>query len=47
MNGEIDLWVKGGMRELFPLGTNAVILLKEIISNRKSEFVFLNPQTGE
>ena len=44
--GEVDLLIKGGRHELYPLGTAAVNVLKRSIGNRKNGYVFLNPVTG-
>lgn len=43
--GEINLVIKGGRRETFPLGRLAVIVLKQTIGNRSKGFVFMNPET--
>ncbi len=43
--GEVDLVIKGSRKELFPLCLPAVQLLKRIIANRKTGYVFLNPKT--
>ena len=44
--GEAELVIKGGRRELFPLGSAAVDVLKRVIGDRKKGYVFLNPETG-
>ena len=44
--GEAELIVKGGRRELFPLGVQSVSLLKRIIGKRCEGYVFINPRTG-
>ena len=43
--GEVELIVKGGRKEIFPIGKSATELLKRAIGNRKEGFVFLNPKT--
>lgn len=43
--GEVELVVKGGRREKFPLGPLAVEVLKRIIRQRTEGYVFLNPST--
>ena len=43
--GEVDLIVKGGRKELFPLGTLAIDVLKRAIKDRKDGYVFLNHRT--
>ena len=42
---ELELELKGGRKELFPLGELAVKVLKRAIRNRKEEYVFFNPKT--
>ena len=37
--------VKGGRKEVFPIGKSATELLKRVIGKRKKGFVFLNPKT--
>ena len=44
--GEVDLLIKGGRVETFPLGNTAVEVLKCAIRNRKDGYVFINPKTG-
>jgi len=44
--GEVELVVKGGRRELFPLGSAAVEVVKQAIGNRTEGYVFINPVTG-
>ncbi|MFC1552370.1 tyrosine-type recombinase/integrase [Candidatus Latescibacterota bacterium] len=44
--GEVSLNVKGGKTEKFPLGSNAVEVLKRVIGKRKSGYVFVNQRTG-
>ena len=44
--GEIELVVKGGRREIFPISPAAVEVIKRNICNRKKGFVFINPETG-
>ncbi len=46
LTAEVILTIKGGKQKRFPLGKQAVKVLKRAIRNRKSGFVFLNPQTG-
>lgn len=43
--GEVELIVKGGRREKFPLGAQAVKVLKKAIGNRTFGYVFINPDT--
>ena len=44
--GEAELVVKGGRRELFPVGPAALDVLRRAIGDRKEGYVFTNPQTG-
>jgi len=44
--GEVRLRVKGGRWQTFPVGPNAVNVLKRAICDRTEGFVFLNPRTG-
>ncbi len=44
-SAEAELIVKGGRREIFPLSSNAVEVLKRAIGKRRSGFVFINPRT--
>ncbi len=44
--GEVDLVVKGGKRELFPLGPEAIDILRRAIGGRKDGYVFINPGTN-
>ena len=44
--GEVDLFVKGGRNETFPLGCQAVGLLRRVINNRKEGYVFISPKSG-
>ncbi len=44
--GQVQLKVKGGRWETFPLGSQAVKVLKQAIGNRCEGFVFINPDTG-
>jgi integrase len=44
--GEVELVIKGGRQELFPLGPAALDVVKRAIGMRKSGFVFVNPETG-
>ncbi len=44
--GEVELVVKGGRRETFPLGLLAVEVLKQAVGGRKEGYVFLNPRTN-
>jgi len=43
--GEVELVVKGGKKELFPLGPTAIEVAKRAIDKRKEEYVFINPVT--
>ena len=43
--GEVELVVKGGKKELFPLGPTAIEVAKRAIGKRKEEYVFINPVT--
>ncbi len=43
---EVEMKVKGGKTEIFPLGRHAVSLLKRMIGNRSKGYVFVNPETG-
>jgi integrase len=43
--GEVELVVKGGGRELFPLGSAATEVVRRAIGSRSEGHVFLNPQT--
>lgn len=43
---EVDMVIKGGHLEKFPLGHLAVDVLKKVIAGRKSGYVFLSPKTG-
>ncbi|MFC1552672.1 tyrosine-type recombinase/integrase, partial [Candidatus Latescibacterota bacterium] len=43
---EVEMVVKGGRTETFPLGDTAVDLLKKVINGRARDYVFVNPQTG-
>ncbi len=45
-SGEVELKVKGGKTEVFPIGLQAVSLLKRVIGGRKEGFVFINSRTG-
>lgn len=45
--GEVELLVKGGRRELFPLGPAATEVVTRLVGNRREGYVFLNPQTGD
>lgn len=45
--GEVELIVKGGQTEKFPLCTPAVEVLKRVIGERKKGYVFINPKTGD
>ena len=47
LTGEVDLVIKGGRHELFPLGPAAVDVLQRAIGNRKTGPVFLNSETGD
>ncbi|MFC1552989.1 tyrosine-type recombinase/integrase, partial [Candidatus Latescibacterota bacterium] len=44
--GEVELVVKGGKRELFPLSPQAVKVAKRAMGNRRDGYVFINPVTG-
>jgi len=44
--GEIELIVKSGRREKFPIGPDAARILRKEIGNREYGYVFLNPLTG-
>ena len=44
--GEVVLIVKGGRRELFPLGPGALDVIRRAIGDREEGYVFINPQTG-
>ena len=44
--GEVELVLKGGRRELFPLISQAVDVLKRAIGQRTTGYVFINPRTG-
>ena len=44
--GEVELVVKGGRREVFPLAPVAVEVLKRVIAGRRNGYVFVNPETG-
>lgn len=44
--GEVDLIVKGGNRELFPLGPAAIEVLKRAIGDRVEGYIFINPETN-
>lgn len=44
--GEVELTVKGGRREVFPLAPSAVAVLKRVIGRRRDGYVFVNPKTG-
>ena len=43
--GEVELVVKGGKKELFPLGPTAIEVAKRAIGKRKEEYVFINTVT--
>lgn len=43
--GEVELVTKGSKREIFPLSSNAVLVLKRVIGKRNSGYVFLNTHT--
>ena len=45
-SGEVELVVKGGRRELYPLGPNAVEVAKRAIGKREKGDVFINPRTS-
>ena len=44
--GEVELVVKFGRKETFPIGNQAVTVLKRVIGKRTAGFVFVNPRTG-
>lgn len=44
--GNVELILKGGRKEKFPLGPHAVEVLHRSIGNRQEGYVFLNPRTG-
>jgi len=44
--GEVELAVKGGRREVFPLAPAAVTVLRRVIGDRRDGYVFVNPNTG-
>lgn len=44
--GEVNLVIKGGRKEKFPLSPLAVEVLHRAIGNRKGGYVFLNSRTG-
>lgn len=44
--GEVELKVKGGKTEIFPLGSHAVSLIKRVIGDRKEGYIFCNSKTG-
>ncbi|MFC1554098.1 tyrosine-type recombinase/integrase [candidate division KSB1 bacterium] len=43
---QVELVVKGNRRKLFGLGSSALDLLKRVIGNRNSGYIFLNLKTG-
>ncbi|NVM04476.1 MAG: tyrosine-type recombinase/integrase, partial [Candidatus Helarchaeota archaeon] len=43
---QIQLKIKGGHWENFPLGSQAVKILKKAIGERDKGYVFINPKTG-
>ena len=45
LTGEVELIVKGDRKELFPLGTAAVEVLKRVIGKRHKGYVFINSKT--
>ncbi|MFC1552428.1 tyrosine-type recombinase/integrase, partial [Candidatus Latescibacterota bacterium] len=44
--GEVDLVIKGGRNEVFPIGSIAIEVLKRAIRRRKEGYVFICPTTG-
>ena len=44
---EIELEIKGGRFEVFPVCPHAASILRANIGNRKIGYVFLNPKTGK
>ena len=42
---DVELLLKGGRLERFPLGTQAIGVLKRLIRDRDEGFVFINPVT--
>lgn len=45
--GEVELIIKGGRKEVFPLSPLAVEVIKRNIGDRTEGYVFVNSQTGE
>lgn len=45
-SGEVELKLKGGKIEVFPIGLQAASLLKRVIGARKEGFVFISSKTG-
>ncbi len=45
--GEVELIVKGGKQEVFPLSPAAVEVIKRNIGDRKEGHLFINPKTGK
>jgi integrase len=43
---EVEMRIKGGRTEIFPLGRQAVLLLKRVIGNRAGGYVFINVKTN-
>ncbi len=46
LTADVELIIKGGRQETFPLGHSAVEVLKRAIGKRKEGHVFINSQTG-
>ena len=44
-SGTVRLIIKGGRKESFPLGVQAVEVLKSVIGGRRDGYVFINPET--
>ena len=44
--GTVKMKVKGGMRDSYPVGPNAVDVLNRAIGDRKTGYVFINKRTG-
>jgi integrase len=47
LTGEISLVTKGNKQGVYPIGSNAVSLLKRVIGDRKSGYVFISYKTGD
>lgn len=44
--GEVELIIKGGRKEIFPLGLLAVEVLQRVIGDRKQGYVFIRSKAG-